>query len=218
MITLRRSIFKLSLSLRVERVSENRKKVEKMTDKRFNPKKANLLMSTDRKELLPPDKIIGHLDIRSNDIIADLGAGNGYFSIPMAKKSKAVYAVDIEPKMLDMLKGNAKQEQLENIRYVESDLDEIQLDDDSVNKAMISLVLHEIPDTDKTLDEIKRILKTRGQILVIEWEAVQTESGPPLHHRIASKEMITILERNGFDAEVIPLNPDNYAVKAMVKE
>lgn len=189
-----------------------------MTDKRFNPKKANVLMSADRKKLLPPDKIIGHLDIRSNDIIADLGAGNGYFSIPMAKKSKVVYAVDIEPKMLDMLRENAKQEQLENIRYVESDLDHIQLDDDSVSKAMISLVLHEVPDIDKTLVEIKRILRSRGQMLVIEWEAVQTESGPPLHHRISSKEMITILERNGFDAEVILLNPDNYAVKAMVKE
>jgi len=188
-----------------------------MTDKRFNPEKANVLMSADRMELLPPDKIIGHLDIKSSDTIADLGAGNGYFAIPMAQSTKQfVYAVDIEPKMLEMLKENADQEQLENIQYVESDLDRIQLDDDSVNKVMISLVLHEVPDLDKTLGEIKRILKTGGNILIIEWEAIQTESGPPLHHRIASEEMAETLEKNGYDAEVIPLNP-YYAVKATVK-
>ena len=80
-----------------------------MTDKRFNPEKANVLMSADRMELLPPDKIIGHLVIKSSDTIADLGAGNGYFAIPMAQSRKQfVYAVDIEPKMLEMLKENAR--------------------------------------------------------------------------------------------------------------
>lgn len=187
-----------------------------MTDKRFNPEKANVLMNADRKELLPPDKIIGHLNIKSNDTIADLGAGNGYFAIPMAKNAERVYAVDIEPKMLNMLKENAEQEQLRNIRYVESDLDQIQLDDNLVNSVMISLVLHEVPNIDKTLSEIKRILKPDGQMLVIEWEAIQTESGPPLHHRISSNEMVTILKRNGFDVEVSPLSP-YYAVKATVK-
>src|SRR5690625_1347859 len=189
-----------------------------MTDKRFNPAKANVLMSADREKLLPPDQIIGHLDIQSNDTIADLGAGNGYFAIPMAQSTKQfVYAVDIEPKMLEMLKENADQEQLENITYVESDLDRIQLDGESVNKVMISLVLHEVPNLDKTLSEIKRILKPGGEILIIEWEAVQTEAGPPLQHRIASEEMISVLEKNGFAAEVIPLNP-YYAIKAAVKE
>lgn len=186
-----------------------------MEDKRFNPEMANKLMSVDRKKVLPPGKLIAYLDIRPSDRIADLGAGNGYFAIPMAKKAKAVFAVDIEPKMLRMLKENANQEQLNNILYIESDLDKIQLDDDSVNKVMISLVLHEVPNIDQTLREIKRILKRGGQMLIIEWEGVQTESGPPLRHRISSSEITDILERNGFEAEVIPFHP-YYAVKAIL--
>lgn len=188
-----------------------------MENKRFNPDMAKKLMSADRKKTLPPAQVIGHLDLLPSDRIADLGAGNGYFTIPMAKKTKEVYAVDIEPKMLTMLKENADQEQLNNIRYVESDLDQIMLGDASVDKLMISLVLHEVPNIEQTMSEIKRILKPSGQMLVIEWEAVPTESGPPLHHRISSVEITEILERNGFELEVIPFDP-YYAVKAILKK
>ncbi|MFZ3579786.1 class I SAM-dependent methyltransferase [Virgibacillus sp. DJP39] len=61
-----------------------------------------------RKDLLPPDKVLEHLNLNFNDTVADLGAGNGYFTIPIAKSTRdLVYAVDIEPKMLEMLKVNA---------------------------------------------------------------------------------------------------------------
>src|SRR5690625_2731445 len=106
---------------------------------------------------------------------------------------------------------------MENMQYEESDLYRIQLDDDSFNKMMMSLVLHEVPNLYKTLSEIKRILKPGGNILINEGEAVQTEAVPPLQHRIAYEEMISVLEKNRFAAEVILLNP-YYAIKAAVKE
>lgn len=187
-------------------------------DNRFDVKDAHVLMSDDRKAKLPADQIIEHLDINPNDIIADLGAGNGYFAIPMAKNAKTVYAVDIEPEMLEMLKENADQEQVKNIQYVESNLDQIQLDNDSVEKVMISFVLHHVPDVDKTVREIKRILKPGGQMLVIEFKALETESGPPLHIRIPADEMAEKLKRHGFTAEIIQLNSENYAVKATLNE
>ncbi len=75
-----------------------------MTDKRFNPDRAHVLASSDRKKRLPPEEVIDHLDIRSSDIIADLGAGTGFFTIPIAKQAQRIQAVDIEPRMLEMLK------------------------------------------------------------------------------------------------------------------
>ncbi|WP_106497989.1 class I SAM-dependent methyltransferase [Lentibacillus sp. Marseille-P4043] len=188
-----------------------------MTDKRFNPEKAQSLMREERRALLPPEEIIEYLHVNANDIVADLGAGNGYFAIPLAKHAESVYAVDIEPKMLEMLKQNANKETTDNIHYVESDLDHIKLDDNSVNKVMIAFVMHEVPDVDRTLGEIKRILKPGGQMLLLDWEAVETESGPPLHHRISSSEMAKVFERNNFQVEVITLNPGNYAIKAIPK-
>ncbi|MDC3424350.1 methyltransferase domain-containing protein [Aquibacillus sp. 3ASR75-11] len=182
---------------------------------RFNPKDADKLTSTERKELIPSNKVVEMLDLSLNDTVADLGAGNGYFTLPIAKgMEKTVYAVDIEPKMLRMLKEDAVEEQIDNINYVVSDLENIQLDKGLVNKALIAFVIHEVPNMDKALSEIKRILKPGGQILLLEWEAVETEMGPPLHERITSEKMGELLRENGFDVEVTHLNPSIYAIKA----
>jgi tRNA A58 N-methylase Trm61 len=59
-----------------------------MTVKKFNPEKAELLMRTDRKKLLPPDKIVGLLNISFEDTIVDLGAGNGLFYDTHGKTNK----------------------------------------------------------------------------------------------------------------------------------
>ncbi|MEN1967235.1 methyltransferase domain-containing protein [Lentibacillus sp. N15] len=189
-----------------------------MSDKRFDPKKAASLFRDERKEMLPPEKIINHLQINTHDNVADLGAGNGYFAIPIAKRTKGkVYAVDVEPKMLAMLQENATKEGVDNIAYVESNLDYIQLADNAVNKIIIAFVMHEVPDVNQTLSEIKRILEPDGHMLILDWEAVETESGPPIHHRISSIEMKKILEQNGFTAVFIDINPENYGVLAVPK-
>lgn len=185
-----------------------------MSDKRFDPSKANKLFAEERRKLIPPESVLAYLQVNEGDAVADLGAGNGYFTVPIAKKTgNTVYAVDIEPKMLDLLKANANDEQLTNIQYVVSDLENIQLEANVVNKVFVAFVIHEVTDINKALGEMKRILKPGGQILLLEWEAVETESGPPLDHRIPSGKMIETLKENKLQAEVIHLNPANYLVK-----
>lgn len=185
-----------------------------MSDKRFDPKKADKLFAEERRKLIPAESVLEYLQVKQEDTVADLGAGNGYFTIPMAKKTEGtVYAVDIEPKMLELLKANAEDEQLTNVEYVVSDLESIQLGDNAVNKVFVSFVIHEVTDIDKALREMKRILKPNGEMVLLEWEAVETESGPPLHHRIPSEKMVDILKKNGLQAEIIHLNTANYLVK-----
>lgn len=189
-----------------------------MSGKKFNPEKAHKLISEERKAILPPDKIIEYLEVEGNDVVADLGAGNGYFTIPIAKSTNnTVYAVDIEPKMLDMLRENAGKENIKNIDYVVSDLVEIKLEDASVNKAIVSMVIHEVSSIDHTLNDIKRILKPGGQLLLIEWKAIEMESGPPLHERIPAQDMVEILKNANYETELIDLNSQHYAVKARIK-
>lgn len=174
-----------------------------MSGERFDPRKANVLIDPKRFKLLQPDKIIESFGVVEGEMVADLGAGNGFFTIPIAEITKTtVYAVDIEPEMLELLKLRSKEANLNNIQFVVSDLEEIRLNDHSVDKAIISLVLHEIPNLAKALTEVKRILRSGGQLFILEWEAVESEMGPPLHERISSRDMMEILKKHGFNVEM----------------
>lgn len=174
-----------------------------MSGERFDPRKANNLIDPKRFKLLQPDKIIESFGVVEGEMVADLGAGNGFFTIPIAEITKTtVYAVDIEPEMLELLKLRSKEANINNIQFVVSDLEEIRLNDHSVDKAIISLVLHEIPNLAKALTEVKRILRSGGQLFILEWEAIESEMGPPLHERISSRDMMGILKKHGFNVEM----------------
>lgn len=184
-----------------------------MAGHRFKPEKAEKLLDPKRKELIPPDRVLELLAINDNDLVADLGAGNGYLTLPLAKEtSQEVYAVDIEAKMLELLKERADKEGLTNIRYVESNLEDIKLEDNSVDKAVVAFVMHEIPNMEKALSEFNRILKPDGKLLILDWEAVEAEIGPPLHERISSEAMKKFITEKGYRPDVVQLNSNVYAV------
>lgn len=186
-----------------------------MSGKKFDPGKAEVLFSEERRTLLPTEAVLQHLQLDADDAIADLGAGNGYFTIPMAKKvTGPVYAVDIEPKMLSLLKERAAKEEVENVEYIVSDLENIKLRNRSVDKVMAAFVIHEVPDVVKAIKEAKRILKPGGSLMIIEWEKVETAIGPPLEDKISSQEMADLLGQNGFIPEVVRLNDRHYGAVA----
>lgn len=184
-----------------------------MTGHRFNPEKADKLIAPQRKELIDLEKVVELLDIQETDSLADFGAGNGFFTIPFAEKTKeTVYAVDIEPKMLDLLKERAEQVGAGNIQYIESNLEEIELDDHLVNKGIVAFVMHEIPNMVKALAEFTRIIRPNGRLLILDWEAVESEMGPPLHHRISSTDMQAFLKKNGLNSKITLLHEAIYAI------
>ncbi|MFD1361065.1 class I SAM-dependent methyltransferase [Lentibacillus salinarum] len=186
-----------------------------MTDKRFNPRNADKLVSDERKAQLQPEKVIVHLNVSSGDTVADLGAGPGLFTIPLAKLTECdVYAVDIEPEMLERLNQNAEKENIGNIQSVVSDLENVNLPDHSVTRVLNTFVIHEVGSIDRTIEEMKRILKPGGYLLLMDWEAVDSESGPPLEIRIPSEKMESMLKEHGFETELFYSDSEHYAIKA----
>ncbi|MEC1376996.1 class I SAM-dependent methyltransferase [Heyndrickxia oleronia] len=178
----------------------------------FSPEKADKLLDPKRTKLLNQKEIISLLDLSDHDRIADLGSGNGFFTIPFARKTdNHVFAVDVEPKMLELLKERALKEGIKNIQYVLSDLENIQLDDASVDKAFVAFVMHEITNMEKALSEFKRILRKDGKLMIIEWDAVESQIGPPIHERISSDKMQSFLLDNGFHSKIVLLNAAVYA-------
>ncbi|KMM36885.1 class I SAM-dependent methyltransferase [Guptibacillus hwajinpoensis] len=188
-----------------------------MAGKRFKPSKADRLLDPKRREFISPEQVMTELDVKATDHVADLGAGNGYFTLPLAEVVEKVYAVDIEKQMLDLLRKRASEtDGADNIDYVVSSLEQINLPDRVADKAIAAFVIHEVPDLTKAFQEFKRIIKPGQKLLILEWEAIEMDMGPPIEERISSAMMKEIFVENGLEPVVKHFNEAVYAVAATV--
>lgn len=170
-----------------------------MSERRFDPSQMEKLDNPERRKALPPDELLKMIPIEKDNIVLDLGSGTGYFTIPAAELTKeSVYALDVEPKMLSFLEGKVEEEGLENIKLIQGVIEDIPLDNDSVNRVIASFVLHEVEPLSRGIDEIHRVLQEGGICFCLEWEKKPMEQGPPLHHRIHSDDMKKAFEQKGF--------------------
>lgn len=163
-------------------------------------KKIDFLDGAMRKETFSPEDSLNLLSIHQTSRILDVGAGSGYLTIPAAKRTgETVYALDMDARMLGVIDTKAKAETLHNIQLMQGDINGIPLKDQSVDVVLASLILHEVDPLSPVLRELRRVLKTGGYLLCMEYEKEEsTVKGPPMHIRISSAEMETELISAGF--------------------
>lgn len=171
-----------------------------MTHK-FDVQNKSKLDNPKRREMLPVDRVLAEMGLKENDILADIGCGIGYFSIPAAQligSKGMVYALDVKNEMIEEVEKRAKKNDLDNIRTVVTDEYDLKLEDKSVSYAFICTVLHEIEDRIKFLNETKRILNSSGKVAVVEWIKDESDWGPPVSHRVANSDIEDELKKCGF--------------------
>ena len=154
-----------------------------------------------RDEWQKPDLVVDTLGLRLGDEVADLGAGSGYFTIRMAHvvgPAGKVYAVDIDPKMLENIERRAKEEQLDNIQTILADPHDPKLGSNSVDLIFICDVLHHIADRDKYYPLLARALRPSGRLVNIDFHKRKLPVGPPETMKIDKKDMIKEVEPAGF--------------------
>lgn len=176
---------------------------------KFDPKNKEKLKSKERRENLPPVKILQEAGLLADHHLIDIGCGVGYFSIAAAEivtpKGK-VYALDTSTEMLEFLTVELKASQIENVVVKESQEYGFPLKDGTGDMVLMSMVLHEVEDKQLFLEEAHRTLKSQGKIIIIEWDKKETEQGPPLKHRLDTQETKDYLIQAGFkNPEILKL-------------
>lgn len=168
---------------------------------KFDPANRAHLDSDARRAYLDPDAILGAFGIGPGTIVADIGAGTGFFAIPAAKRVGAtgrVWALDLDPQMLEDLRARAGgSADIGNVGVLRSEEDRIPLPQACVDVAFLACVLHEL-EGPGTLRECARILKPAGHLAVVDWKKIDQDIGPPLRHRLDEGEARAFLMRNGF--------------------
>jgi len=185
-----------------------------MNDKRFDASKANRLDDPARLIWLPPAEVIGALAVQTVDAIADIGAGTGYFSLPLAQatgEGGRVYAVDAQADMLTLLQKKLNAGAISNIDLVRAEAEATGLPDASCHLVFLANVWHEFADRGAVLHEAKRILKPGGKIAVLDWRPdVAPPPGPPIDHRLSVSSAEDSLPTAGF-AQIARRNIGKYS-------
>lgn len=168
---------------------------------KFDKNNRNKLDSEERRKMLPPEKTIISLGLKAGDIMADIGCGIGYFSIPASKivgDNGYIFALDILPEMLEEVEIKARENNCNNIKTVLVKENDLGMKDGSVNFAFISNVLHETNELNKYLRKVKNIIISKGKIAIVEWKKINSKYGPPMEDRLDKMELIKLLNYEGF--------------------
>jgi FkbM family methyltransferase len=119
-----------------------------------------------------PDRVLRALELERGMSVADIGAGSGYYSRRIAElvgNSGIVYAIDIQPQMLEMLEREVAKRNISNIRPILATPTELRLQAGSLDLAVMVDVYHELEYPYETLAQIVRALKPRGRIVFVEF-------------------------------------------------
>jgi ubiquinone/menaquinone biosynthesis C-methylase UbiE len=166
---------------------------------KFDVKRAEILDNQDRKQFLNPDSILDRIGLDREMVLADLGCGTGFFTIPASLRVKKVYALDVQREMLDILQDKIKKQKLTNIETILSEESSIPLPDGSVDILLMANVFHELEDRNAISEEGKRILSNRGKLAIVDWKKIEMDFGPPVEERLAEEEIISICKDSGFE-------------------
>lgn len=147
-------------------------------------------------ELNPKNTLI-KAGFKENMILCDIGAGTGIFSFPATKISNNnIYALEISDSMMELLNSRMAEQNTKNLIIKKVDSTVLPLDNNSCDMAIMVTVLHEIEDKEYMLNEIKRILKEKGRLMIIEFHKRKTPMGPPVDHRLSQEYVEEICNSN----------------------
>lgn len=150
-----------------------------------------------------PVKILKTLGLKENDIVADLGAGTGFYSVAaghMVPQGK-VYAIEVQKDFLTKIKHKIAEGRLHNVETFWGDIEKVggtKIKDGIIDAAIASNVLFQVENKDKFIEETKRILKPGGRVLLIDWSDASSSIGPSFGSIISKHKAREMFEKKGF--------------------
>jgi len=166
-----------------------------------------------------PRSNVLQLGLRDGMRIADLGAGSGHYTMAAAAaigSEGRVYAVDIQQDVLAHLMDSARRMNLRNVEAVWGNFEKLggtKLRDQILDAAILSNVLFQVEHHLGALDELKRILKPGGKLLVIDWAGSYAGMGPAPDHVVSEHKAEELFITAGFHkAKDFRAGPHHYGI------
>jgi ubiquinone/menaquinone biosynthesis C-methylase UbiE len=158
----------------------------------FPPEHLGQLEGPDRDAFQRPDQIMDALQIGENSVVADLGAGGGWFTVRLARRvlNGIVYAEDIQPQMIEAIHRRVLREALRNVRTVLGTATDPRLPAASLDAVLIVDAYHEMEQPVTLLRNIAKALKPTGTIGIVNYKKDGGGPGPPMEERVDPEQVI----------------------------
>jgi ubiquinone/menaquinone biosynthesis C-methylase UbiE len=147
-----------------------------------------------------PVKNLKAFQLKENDIVADLGAGTGYYSVAagaLVPRGK-VYAVELQKDFLETIKNKVKEAHLGNVEIIWGNVEKIggtKIGDNVIDAVIASNILFQVENKAQFIKEVKRILKPQGRVLLIDWSELSIMRATAVISKNKAREMF---EKEGF--------------------
>ena len=162
---------------------------------------ANWLIRPEREKNEQPEEVLDVLELKKGQTVCDFGAGNGYFSLRMARRVGAkgrVLCVDIQPQMLKLLRLRAAEQKVTNTVPILCTETDPKLPPDSIDLLIMVDVYHEISNPIPVMAGIHKAMKKDGRVVLVEYRGEDPSIPIKPLHRTTVKQMRGELAATGF--------------------
>ncbi|MFC1766143.1 class I SAM-dependent methyltransferase, partial [Planctomycetota bacterium] len=175
--------------------------IEKDGHRIFNPTYLFYLESDKRVQWQKPNEVIAALHLSPTDVVADVGAGGGYFTEHFSRhlsQDGHVYATDVQDVMIAKLQQRIRAQGLENVEVIKAPFDNPMLPEASCDLVFFSSVYKEIHNRPVYMEKVRRSLKPNGRVAILEYRLNEIAPGPPRNMRLTPTQITEEMETAGF--------------------
>jgi ubiquinone/menaquinone biosynthesis C-methylase UbiE len=148
-----------------------------------------------------PDELVRQLGLTPGDVVADIGAGTGYFTFrmsPLVPKG-TVFAVDIQQEMLDIIEERMARGKVDNIIPILGDVDDPRLPADSLDLVLLVDTYHEFSHPREMMEGVHRALRPGGRVVLIEYRLEDPEVPIKPLHKMSQEQARTEMDAVGLE-------------------
>ncbi|NHE58840.1 class I SAM-dependent methyltransferase [Cyclobacterium plantarum] len=143
---------------------------------------------------------IANLPIKKNSVVADIGAGSGYYTFRIAERvpEGKVYAVEIQQEAIDYIQEKAANLNFDQVKTIKGSEKSPNLPENEIDLVIMVDVYHELEFPHEMLQNIKKALKPDGKLLLIEYRGEDPEVAIKPLHKMTVAQVVKELNANGF--------------------
>lgn len=167
---------------------------------------ADWLDRSERESEENPEGALDAIGIKPGMVVADVGAGTGYFSLRMARRvgpMGKVYAEDVQPEMLHRLRQNAAEAKLKNIQTVLGGEADPKLPPNTLDLILLVDVYHEFSQPQRMLRKMREALKPDGRLVLLEYRKEDPSIPIRPEHKMSVQEVKLEVEAEGFHLDQV---------------